>query len=193
MRFELSMVVLSLAFILLAGCAKPGPETDVQLDNAIETMLEALRARDDGAVLSLAVNPQDIGENGRLDDDVARFLYDGDYLRGFSPDARSVVEIMALGPLRVHIVREQGGRATVLFIPERFEEKAEVVSFYAQRWMRDYFACEFHLIDGRWVLLYNICFALTDGPYPEPYGMWHAPGNAPRELARLDPELRRRP
>jgi hypothetical protein len=56
--------------------------------------------------------------------------------------------------------------------------------------MRDYFACEFHLIDGRWVLLYNICFALTDGPFPEPYGMWHAPGSAPREFARLDLESR---
>ncbi len=170
MGFGPSIVVLGLAFNLLAGCAKPGPEMDAQLDKTIETMLEALRARDDGAILEIAANPRDFGENDRLQDDVAGFLYDGDYIRRFSPNARSVVEIMALGPLRVHIVREQRDRATVLFIPERFEEKAHVVSFYAQRWMREYFACEFHLVDGRWVLLYNICFASTDGPYPEPHG-----------------------
>jgi hypothetical protein len=44
--------------------------------------------------------------------------------------------------------------------------------------MRDYFACEFHLVNGRWVLLYNICFAESDGPYPNPYGMRPAPGLA---------------
>ena len=83
---------------------------------------------------------------GRLKDDVAGFLYDGDYMRGYNSEARSVVEIMALGPLRVHIIRdgggptavisspespdekarsvmvETGGRATVLFVPEQFEE-----------------------------------------------------------------------
>lgn len=214
---RLSMVVLGLAFNLLAGCAKLDPEMGAQLDNTIETMMEALRARDDGAILSLAANPQDFGENGRLEHDVAGFLYDGDFIRGYNPDARSVVEIMALGRLLIRIVREKsgptavisspklpdekarvlmidtGGRVTVLFIPERFEEEAQVVSFYSERWMRDYFACEFHLIDGRWVLLYNICFAESGGPYPEPYGMWHVPGSAPRELARLDLEPRRGP
>ncbi len=172
------MVLFGLAVGLLASCVSSEIEKDIQLEKAIETMLEALRARDDGAILALAAKPQDFGENGRLQDDVAGFLYDGDYIRGYGPDARSVVEILALGPLRVHIVRELGGRATVLFIPERFEEKAQVVSFYAQRWMRDYFACEFHLVNGRWVLLYNICFAESDGPYPKPYGMRPAPGLA---------------
>ena len=78
-------------------------------------------------------------------------------------------------PLWIRIVRQQDGGTTVFFIPEQLKEQARVVSFYSERWMRDYFACEFHLIDGRWVLLYNICFALTDGPYPEPYGLRFAP------------------
>ena len=204
--------VLGLAVSLIAGCASLETETDARLDKTVETLLEAIRARDDGVILSLAANPQAFGENGRLQGDVAGFLYDGDHVRGYNPEARSVVEIMALGPVRVHILREKGGptavisspkpprenaqvvmvesggRATVLFVPEQFEERLQVVSFYSERWMRDYFACEFHLIDGRWVLLYNICFAGSGGPYHEPYGMWRAPESAPREFAAVDPE-----
>ena len=196
---------------LLVGCANLGTETDARLDKTVETLLEAVRARDDGVILSLAANPQDFGENGRLMEDVAGFLYDGDYIRGYNPDARSVMEIMALGPLRVHILREKGGptavisspnrprenaqvimvesggRATVLFVSEQFEERLQVVSFYSERWMHDYFACEFHLIEDRWVLLYNICFAESGGPYHEPYGMWQAPESAPREFAAIVP------
>ncbi len=214
MRHGFLVALLGLAVSLIAGCATLETETDARLDKTVETLLEAIRARDDGVILSLAANPQAFGENGRLQGDVAGFLYDGDHVRGYNPEARSVVEIMALGPLRVHILREKGGpatvisspkpprenaqvvmvesggRATVLFVPEQFEERLQVVSFYSERWMRDYFACEFHLIDGRWVLLYNICFAESGGPYHEPYGMWQAPGSAPRELAAVDPEPR---
>jgi hypothetical protein len=202
-----------LAVSLIAGCANLETVADAQLNKTIQLLLEAIRARDDGAILALAAKPQDFGENGRLHDDVARFLFDGKFIRGFNPDARSVLEIMALGPLRVHILRDEGGptavfsspekpgektrvvtvetsgRATVLFVPEQFEKQLQVDSFYSERWMRDYFACEFHLIEDRWVLLYNICFAGSGGPYHEPYGMWRAPGSGPRALARLDPEL----
>jgi hypothetical protein len=179
------VVLVGLAVSLIAGCANLENETDARLDKTIQTLLDAIRARDDGAILSLAASPQTFSEGGRFIEDVAGFLYDGDYIRGYNPDARSVVEIMALGSLRVHIVHQQDG-ATVLFIPERFEEQAQVGSFYSERWMRDYFACEFHLIDGRWVFIYNVCFASTDGPYPKPYGLWQAPGNVIRNLARLD-------
>ncbi len=205
-------VALGMSVGLLVGCANLGTETDTRLDKTVETLLEAIRARDDGVILSLAANPQAFGENDRLQGDVAGFLYDGDHVRGYNPEARSVVEIMALGPLRAHILREKGGpatvisspkpprenaqvvmvesggRATVLFVPEQFEEQLQVDSFYSERWMRDYFACEFHLIDGRWVLLYNICFAESGGPYHEPYGMWQAPESAPREFAAFVPE-----
>ncbi len=194
MRHRFLVALLGLAVSFVAGCANLDTETGAQLDKTVETLLEAVRARDDGAILALTANPQDFSENGRLKDDVAGFLYDGDYIRGYNPDARSVVEIMALGPLRIHILRDEGGpaaivsspmlsgekarvvlaetggRATVLFVPEQFEQQVQVDSFYSERWMHDYFACEFHLIDGRWVLLYNICFASTDGPYPEPHG-----------------------
>lgn len=199
MRFGVFVGVFALMVTLLSGCANPRTEVEVHLDKTVETLLDAIRTRDDAAILSLAANPPNFGERGRLEDDVAGFLYDGDFVRTYSSDARSVVEIMALGPLQVHIVREEGSRATaifapegsgetaqvlsfdtesratVLFIPEQFKEQLQVISFYSERWMRDYFACEFHLIDGRWVLLYNICFALTDGPYPEPYGLRLAP------------------
>jgi hypothetical protein len=212
LRHGFLVALLGLAVSLIAGCVTLETETDARLDKTVETLLEAIRARDDSVILSLAANPQAFGENGRLQDDVAGFLYDGDHVRGFNPEARSVVEIIALGPLRVHIVREKGGpaavisspkpprenaqvvmvesggRATVLFVPEQFEEQLQVDSFYSERWMRDYFACEFHLIDGRWVLLYNICFAGSGGPYHEPYGMWRAPESAPREFAAVDPE-----
>jgi hypothetical protein len=170
LRHRFLVVLFGLAVSLIAGCTNLETETDARLDKTIETLLEAIRARDDGAILSLAANPRDFGKNGRLEDDVAGFLYDSGYIRGNNPDARSVVEIMALGSLRIRIVREVGGRATVLFIPEQFEDQLQVVSFYSERWMRDYFACEFHLIEDRWVLLYNICFAESGGPYPEPYG-----------------------
>lgn len=209
MRHRFLPVLFGLAVSSIAGCANLGAETDARLDKTVEMLLEAIRARDDGAILALTANPQDFGENGRFHDDVARFLYNGDHIRGYSPDVRSVVEIMALGSLRIHILRDGGGptavilppklageksrvvmvetdrRATVLFVPEQFEEQLQVGSFYGERWMRDYFACEFHLIEDRWVLLYNICFAETGGPYPEPYGLQDAPGTAPRELAHV--------
>lgn len=214
MRHGFLVALLGLAISFIIGCATLETETDARLDKTVEMLLEAIRARDDGVILSLAANPQDFGENGRLQDNVAGFLYDGNHVRGYNSEARSVVEIMALGPLGVHIVREKGGptavisfpklpsekarsvmvdtggRATVLFVPEQFETQLKVGSFYSERWMRDYFACEFHLIDGRWVLLYNICFAESGGPYHEPYGMWQAPGSAPRELVALDPDPR---
>ena len=218
-RFGVLVAVCGLVVTLLTGCANPRTEADARLDKTIETLLGAIRTRDDGAILSLAANPPNFGEGGRLEDDVAGFLYDGDFVRTYVSGARSVVEIMALGPLQVHIVHEEGGRATaifaparsgetaqvlsfdlesratVFFIPEQFEDQARVISFYTERWMRDYFACEFHLIDGRWVLLYNICFALTDGPYPEPYGLRLAPiqsrlaqaGRAPSALEGKQP------
>jgi hypothetical protein len=215
MRFRFLMALLGMVLSVLAGCAHRGTSVDAQLDKTIQILLDAIRARDDGAILSLATNPQSFGEGGRFIDAVAGFLYDGDNLRENHPEVRSVVEIMALGPLRVHIVRddvgptaiisspknrgekarvvmvETGGRATVLFVPEQFEEQLQVGSFYSERWMRDYFACEFHLIEGRWVLLYNICFAESGGPYHEPYGMWQAPGRAPKKLAALDSNPRR--
>ena len=90
MRFRFSMILFGLAVGLLTSCSSSEIERDIQLEKAVETMLEALRARDDGAILALAANPQDFGENGRLQEDVAGFLYDGDYIRGYGPDARSV-------------------------------------------------------------------------------------------------------
>ena len=110
--------VLGLAVSLTAGCATLEIETDARLDKTVETLLEAIRARDDGVILSLAANPQAFGENGRLQGDVAGFLYDGDHVRGYNPEARSVVEIMALGPVRAHILREKGGPATVISSPK---------------------------------------------------------------------------
>ncbi len=214
LRHRFLVALFGLAVSLIAGCANPETGSDAQLNKTIQLLLEAIRARDDGAILALAAKPQDFGENGRLHDEVAGFLYDGDYIRGYNPDARSVVEIMALGPLRVHVVRDEGGplavvsspkpagekwqivlgdtggRATVLFLPEQFEEQLQVDSFYSERWMRDYFACEFHLIEDRWVLLYNICFAESGGPYHKPYGMWQAPESAHREIAFFDLEPR---
>lgn len=174
-KSKVLIAVFALALTLLAGCAAPRTEANVALDKTIQELLNAIRARDDIAVMSLAANPQTHNKGGRFENDVAGFLYDGDYLRRNHPDVRSVVEIMALGPLLIHMEPQQDGGVIVLFLPEQFEEQLQVVSFYSERWMRDYFACEFHLIDGRWVLLYNICFALTDGPYPEPYGMRRAP------------------
>ena len=212
LRHRYLVALFGLAVSLIAGCANPETDTDAWLNESVETLLDAIRARDDGAILALAANPQVFGENGRLKDDVAGFLYDGDFIRGYNPDARSVVEIMALGPLGVHIVWdkggpvsivsspklagenarvvtvETGGRATIIFVPEQFEEQLQVDSFYDERWMRDYFACEFHLIEDRWVMLYNICFAGSGGPYHEPYGIWQAPGNATRKLAAREPE-----
>ncbi len=194
MRQRFLAALFGLAVSLIVGCADLKTDTDARLDRTIEMLLLAIRAHDDGAILALTANPQNFSEGGRLKIDVAGFLYDGGHIRGYSPDARSVVEIMALGSLRVHIMRDEGGptaivsspklpnekarvvmvetggRATVLFVPEQFEERLQVDSFYSERWMRDYFACEFHLIEGRWVLLYNICFAESGGPYPEPYG-----------------------
>jgi hypothetical protein len=182
--------VFALALTLLAGCVAPRTEVNELLDQTIQTLLSAIRARDDNTIMSLAANPQTHNKDGRFEYDVAGFLYDGDYIRGYNAEARSVVEIMALGPMLIHMEPQENGGVIVLFLPEQLEDQLQVISFYSKRWMRDYFACEFHLIDGRWVLLYNICFALTDGPFPEPYGMWHAPGSAPREFARLDLESR---
>jgi hypothetical protein len=194
LRHRFLVVLFGLAFSSISGCANPETGTDSRLNETIETLLEAVRARDDAAILALAAKPQAFVENGRLRDDVAGFLYDGDYMRGRNSNARSVVEIMALGPLRIHILRDDGdstevmssseksgekarvvmadtgARVTVLFVPEQFEDQLQVASFYSERWMRDYFACEFHLIEDRWVLLYNICFAESGGPYHEPYG-----------------------
>jgi hypothetical protein len=211
LRDKFLAALFGLAISSISGCANPEAGTDARLEKTVETLLEAVRARDDAAILALAANPQAFVENGRLRYDVAGFLYDGDYMRGHNSNARSVVEIMALGPLRTHILRDRGGptafisspklpgekarvvmvdtggRSTVLFVPEQFEAQLQVDSFYSERWMRDYFACEFHLIEGRWVLLYNICFAESDGPYPEPYGIWQAPENAARKLALVGP------
>ena len=208
------MAGFALAFTLLAGCSAPRTAADAQLDKTIQTLLNAIRAHDNVAILSLTAEPQTFGEHGRLMEDVAGFLYDGDSIRENSPDARSVVEIMALGPLQIHILREKvdrvtvisspqqpgekarvvtlntEGRATVLFVPEQFEEQLQVDSFYSERWMRDYFACEFYLIDGRWVLPYNICFAESGGPYHEPYGMRRGPEEAAQELAHRVPKPR---
>ncbi len=121
------MAVFGLVVTLLTGCANPRTEVEVHLDKTVETLLDAISMRDDGAILSLAANPPNFGEGGRLEDDVAGFLYDGDFVRTFSSDARSVVEIMALGPLQVHIVREEGGRATAIFAPARSGETAQVL------------------------------------------------------------------
>ena len=101
MRHGFLVVLVGLAVSLIAGCVDSGTSTDVRLDKAIQILLDAIRARDDSAILSLATNPQSFGEGGRFIESVAGFLYDGDYLR----ENRSVVEIMALGPLRVHIAR----------------------------------------------------------------------------------------
>ena len=131
--------VLGLAVSLTAGCATLEIETDARLDKTVETLLEAIRARDDGVILSLAANPQAFGENGRLQDDVAGFLYDGDHVRGYNPEARSVVEIMALGPLRVHILREKGGPIAVISSPN--PPPCKCACFYRQALLRSRWQC----------------------------------------------------
>jgi hypothetical protein len=182
-KLKVSIPVFALALTLLASCVAPKAEVNDSLDQTIQTLLSAIRARDDSTIMSLAANPQTHNKDGRFEYDVAGFLYDGDYIRGYNADARSVVEIMALGPLLIHKEPQENGGVIVLFLPEQFEDQLQVISFYSERWMRDYFACEFRLIEGRWVLSYNICFAMTDGPFPEPYGLWQAPGAAPQNFA----------
>ncbi len=73
MRFGVLVVVFGLVVILLFGCANPKTETDARLDKTIETLLDAISTRDDGAILSLAANPPNFGERDRLEDDVAGF------------------------------------------------------------------------------------------------------------------------
>ena len=192
-KLKVSMPVFALALTLLAGCVAPRAEVNDSLDQTIQTLLSAIRARDDSTIMSLAAKPQTHNKDGRFEYDVAGFLYDGDYIRGYNADARSVVEIMALGPLLIHKEPQENGGVIVLFLPEQFEDQLQVISFYSERWMRDYFACEFRLIEGRWVLSYNICFAMTDGPFPEPYGLWQAPGAASQNFAALNSNSRSGP
>ena len=74
LRHKFLVVPFGLAVSLIAGCADLKTETNARLDKAVETLLGAIRAHDDSAILALAANPQTFVENGRLRDDVAEFL-----------------------------------------------------------------------------------------------------------------------
>ncbi len=83
---------------------------------------------------------------------------------------RSVQDLASLGPVSVVIAEQSPGRAFVLFIPQQFADRVGNPEFLETRWLKDYYACEFHSAPSGWKLGGSSCFEESDGPYPADYG-----------------------
>lgn len=127
-------------------------------------------ARDFARMQDYVSPPENFFSDGKLTPDIETFLYDGPELRKRDKEFRSIAEIAQLGAHTVKTVLQADGRITFYWIPKKYLTDANEGAFFDDAWMKKYFACEFHLVDGKYKLAFNFCFAQTGGPHHPPYG-----------------------
>lgn len=164
-----SAFALALVVVTLFACQAKGPwrSVDPEAIAAGRELLAVLETGEPDRLESYLASRTDLLGPERLGEEARVHVYDGDSIRRFHPRLRSVVEIIALGDIEILGAPQPDGSIILAFVPGRYLPEAQRFGFYTDEWMRKFFACSFKKLDGRWQLAWEICFAESDGPWPE--------------------------
>ena len=133
-------------------------------------LLEAVRAQDPSALLSIFKSPEDYQGDAELMAEVRGFFWDGEWIRRKFPDGKSIYEIAMSEDLFQIGALQPDGTFIVVYLPNSQASAMKSPGFFENQWMRVYFACRFGRVEGVWKLVGTLCFYESAGPYPEPYG-----------------------
>ncbi len=196
-EFLISPVKLAIvigAVVALAGCRTepPSPPDDPEAIAAGRELLAVLETGEPEQLKHYLATQTNLLDLTSLSEDALGFFYDGEWIRQYDPQGRSIVEIIALDDIEILAPLQPDGSVILEFVPKRYlhaiYEMPEPVfetrewmrneiyempepGFETSEWMRKYFACWFKKVDGRWQLWMNLCFAESDGPFPLDMGV----------------------
>jgi hypothetical protein len=177
-------IALITSLPILAARADPAPACCTYLDQAapvppglrdtVRELVTAIHAKDEAVIFHLAHGsdqaPESVSGGARIDPATRNHLFDGAKLRQFNPRIRSAAEILARDEPRVLLAWQDEAHVFVNIHPATVTEASQNPDFWSDRWMIDFFTCEFSAETGQWRLGPNACFADTCGPYPLPFG-----------------------
>lgn len=155
---------------LFASCAVDGFRPyDPEAGSAGLELLSVIETGDPERFRRYLRTQTELDDEILFGEDARRFIYDGDWVRQFDEDGKSVIEIIADGSIEIQEAPQPDGTIILIFIPMQYSKESLEPEFYYDQWMRKYFACRFAKIEDRWQLSTNICFAESGGPFPEDY------------------------
>lgn len=94
-------------------------------------------------------------------------LYHGIWKRRNKWAGKTHMAIIAEGDIQIlGAAAPDGEVVTLFFVPGRYLQEAQPPEFYKYNAMKNFFACRFRKVEGRWQLWLNICHVSTDGPFP---------------------------
>ena len=133
-------------------------------------LLEAVRAQDMAALLSIFRSPEHYRSDEKVMAEVKGFFWDGEWIRWAIQDGKTIYEIAMSEDLVPIGLRQLDGTYLVIYMPKSQVSVMDSPGFLENQWMKKYFACEFGEVEGVWKLVKNLCFYGSGGPYQEPYG-----------------------
>ena len=135
-----------------------------------DQLLEAVRAQDMAALLSIFKSPQYYQDDEEVMADLKDYFWEAEWFKKKFPDGKSIYEI-AMSEDIVHFgTLQPDGTFIVVYIPKSQVSAMGSPGFLENQWMREYFACRFGQVEGVWKLVGTPCFYQAGGPYQEPYG-----------------------
>ena len=157
------LLVLVIGAMIIPSTAK---EPRLILGEEIGRFIKALVEKNETVLVKEYLeSSENFTHQGRLNDNIYRFLYYGNTVLKTKP----VGEIFSLDDYRVKIIWQNDAIITLLISSANNFPHLEGVGFLEKRWMKDYVACEFIIKDDKLVFYQNVCFAETGGPFHAEY------------------------
>ena len=133
-------------------------------------LLEAVRAQDVAALLSIFASSRDYQGDEEVMADLRDFFWDGEWIKRNFPDGKTIYEIAMSEEIFQIGLLQPDSTFIVIYMPKSQISGMGSPGFFENQWMKKYFACEFGKVEGVWKLVKNLCFYGSGGPYQEPYG-----------------------
>lgn len=160
------LVFCGLFFTFISACssAYTGEKNDGEVD--LSEFITALISKDQEKISEKYLNnSRSFTQHGRLNDEIFDFLYIPDE----AANKKSINQIIKHNNYSLKIIWQNSSVFTVLLTSLENERNLSDIEFLKSQWMVGYIACEFEQKDGKLYLYQNVCFAETDGPFPQPY------------------------
>ena len=135
-----------------------------------DQLLEAVRAQDMAALLSIFRSPQYYQDDKEVMADLKDYFWDGEWVKRRFQDGKSIYEIAMIEDILQIGALQPDGTFIVVYMPNSQASAMQSPGFFENQWMRVYFACRFGKVEGVWKLVGIPCFYESAGPYSEPYG-----------------------
>ncbi len=168
LQIRLSKTVLLIGLVLFMLSSPLRAEEEWR--GVSNQLLEAVRARDPAALLSIFKSPEHYRGDEKVMAEVKGFFWDGEWIRWAIQDGKTIYEITMSEEIFQIGLLQPDGTFIVIYLPKSQVSAMGSPGFFENQWMKKYFACEFGKVEGVWKLVKNLCFYGSGGPYQEPYG-----------------------